>query len=130
VNNNYRPSNLEGLILLTKSASAGFFIFLLQKWWILSEHFCTILTWHLYMYPNRKFLEPWNISQDGYIEYRISASECINCLCEGKEIYKKRKETILRLFVWLDSEGWRKISTSDPFFMLAWILYRRAGYAT
>lgn len=83
-----------------------------------------------FMCPNRKLLEPWNISKEGYIEYRIHESECGECPykneclknykfktirrhlyedCllitrdyrlspEGKETYKKRKETIERVF--------------------------------
>lgn len=83
-----------------------------------------------FMCPNKKLLEPWNISKHGYIEYRIHESECGDCPfkkeclknykfktvrrhlyddCllltrdyrlspEGKEIYKKRKETIERVF--------------------------------
>lgn len=36
-----------------------------------------------YMCPNRKILEPWNITKDGYIQYRIHKDECKEC------IYKK-----------------------------------------
>lgn len=83
-----------------------------------------------YMCPNKKILEPWNITKDGFINYRISRKECGTCPyikeclkkanqkmitrniyedCldkateyrlsnEGKEIYKRRKETIERVF--------------------------------
>lgn len=32
-----------------------------------------------YMCPNHKLLVPWNISKDGYIEYKISKKECSDC---------------------------------------------------
>lgn len=32
-----------------------------------------------YMCPNHKLLVPWNITKDGYIEYKINRSECASC---------------------------------------------------
>lgn len=32
-----------------------------------------------YMCPNRKILVPWNITKDGYIEYKIHKDECGDC---------------------------------------------------
>ena len=32
-----------------------------------------------YICPNKKILVPWNISRDGYIEYRINKKECGSC---------------------------------------------------
>ena len=32
-----------------------------------------------YMCPNKKMLIPWNITKDGYIQYRIHKDECGNC---------------------------------------------------
>ena len=33
----------------------------------------------MFMCPNRKLLVPWNISKDGYIEYKIHKSDCGDC---------------------------------------------------
>ncbi len=50
----------------------------------------------MYMCPNKKMLEPWNINKDGYIEYKIHESECGNCPFKEQCLKKYKFKTVRR----------------------------------
>lgn len=49
-----------------------------------------------YMCPNKKKLIPWNITKDGYIQYRIHKDECGNCSYKDKCIKNCAIKTVTR----------------------------------
>lgn len=49
-----------------------------------------------YMCSNKKMLIPWNITKDGYIQYRIQKDECGNCPNKDKCIKKDAFKTVTR----------------------------------
>lgn len=49
-----------------------------------------------YMCSNKKMLIPWNITKDGYIQYRIQKDECGNCPNKDKCIKKDTFKTVTR----------------------------------
>lgn len=49
-----------------------------------------------YLCVNKKNLEPWNITKDGYIEYKIHKDECENCKYKGECIKNYAFKTIRR----------------------------------
>jgi transposase len=50
----------------------------------------------MFMCPNRKLLVPWNISKDGYIEYKIHKSDCGDCPFKEKCLKNYSFKTVRR----------------------------------
>lgn len=49
-----------------------------------------------YICPNHKLLIPWNITKDGFIQYRISKKECGNCIYKTECLKKANQKVINR----------------------------------